>query len=193
MARSNNLFEFHKAIEGVHYEPYRCPAGVLTIGIGHTNPDVYPFTEKSVWTDEEVEAAWDADIKIAYDRAEQLFDGMDIPEEYIDAVADIIFNTGQIPRTMAARLRSGDLEGAATAVLQWIYCGKTALPGLVKRRLALYAYLKGVSDWLKIVTVPVSSVKEDGLDTLNSCIDKAGLGYKVVRVESPAKLAIVKV
>lgn len=193
MARSNNLFEFHKAIEGVHYKPYRCPAGVLTIGIGHTNPEVYPFNEQSVWTDEEVAAAWDADIKIAYDRAEQLLDGMDIPEEFIDAVADIIFNTGQTPRTMVAKLRSGDLDGAAKAVLQWIYCGKTALPGLVKRRLSLYAYLKGHSDWLGIVTVPVSSVKEDGLDALNSRIDEAGLGYRVVRVESPAKLAIVKV
>ena len=45
--------------EGRRSEAYQCTMGVWTIGIGHTGPEVH---EGLVWTDEQIDAAFDADV-----------------------------------------------------------------------------------------------------------------------------------
>ena len=62
MNASENLRKLHELTEGVHPEAYLCPAGVLTIGIGHTEQKKHPFTKDSKGTEEQIAAAWRDDI-----------------------------------------------------------------------------------------------------------------------------------
>ncbi len=50
--------------EGCAREPYRCPADVLTVGIGSTELSGLPI-ERKRYSDEEIAKRWVNDIKVA--------------------------------------------------------------------------------------------------------------------------------
>lgn len=60
MELSQSIKSKIKAWEGCRLTAYRCPAGVLTIGYGHTGADVFPG--KRI-TQAEADALFEADIK----------------------------------------------------------------------------------------------------------------------------------
>ena len=56
---------FLKRVECVRYQAYRDSAGVWTIGVGHTGPEVHPG---GVWTESQVDLALARDIQVAANR-----------------------------------------------------------------------------------------------------------------------------
>lgn len=51
--------------EGCRREPYKCPANVLSVGIGSTEAGGEPIEPKKRYTDDEIARRWVRDIQIA--------------------------------------------------------------------------------------------------------------------------------
>jgi len=125
-----------KRFEGFSSVPYKCPAGILTIGYGHviTEKDnfVYPLTE------EQAEHILIADLM----RIEKIIRPMvfvPLAWHQLDALVSFSFNVGPYvfrASTLRKLLNEGDYEGAGEQFLRWVYVGKTKLKGLIRRRRA---------------------------------------------------------
>ncbi len=159
MNPSNELFELHKAVEGSSNEAYVCPAGVLTIGIGHTENGEnakYPFDQKTKWSDEMIEEVWRYDLEQATKDANRLIH-VPVSQGIFDATVDLMFNCGTGCKTYLGLLNNQNFDAAADALLKWIHATdpKTGRPvamlGLIKRRFADYALFTGKGSWKQIV------------------------------------------
>jgi len=137
-----------KRFEGFSPVPYRCPAGIPTIGYGHviTERDsfTYPLTE------EQAERILITDLM----RIERIIKPMilvPLSWNQLDALVSFSFNVGPCAfriSTLRRLLNEGNYEGAGEQFLKWVYVGKTKLKGLVRRRQAervlfLYAIEEG--------------------------------------------------
>ncbi len=129
---SPNAYAIIKDCEGLFLASYRCPAGILTIGWGHT---------KGV-TD---------GMRISLDQASEfLRDDVAVVEKGIralvkvplrqgqfDALCSFAFNLGlgSLKRsTLLDKLNDGDAAGAAKEFDVWVRAKGVVLPGLVSRR-----------------------------------------------------------
>ncbi len=125
-----------KEFEGCELTSYKCPAGIWTIGYGHTGPDVKPgmtITQAR------------ADELLAQDlvRFEQAVDRLIEPTQQqcqFDAIVSFTFNVGEGAlegSTLRRRMNAGeDLNTVAREELpKWVKgAGNEPLPGLVRRR-----------------------------------------------------------
>lgn len=132
------LLTLIRRFEGLRLKPYRCPAGVATIGYGHTGRDVTmgmpPITL------EEAESLLEQDATNFY-----LATGKLSPVLWLEgegkhaAIADFCFNLG-ITRykasTLKRRVDAGDWRGAHSELQKWIWGGGRRLSGLIARRAA---------------------------------------------------------
>lgn len=125
--------EVIKEAEGLRLEAYLCPAGVWTIGYGHTGSDVWPglvITEK--WAEQLLEE----DLK----RFEAYVSGyvrVDLTQDQFDALVSFTYNVGAEAfknSTLLRKLNAGDYEGASKEFARWNKSKGKVLPGLVKRR-----------------------------------------------------------
>lgn len=167
MQASDTLWEFHKEFEGYSPKAYRDSVGVLTIGVGHANQDIEPFTENEEWDNDKIYEVWQRDIS----RAEELANGWlrrEVPQAFFDVAVDIIYNTGRKPATYIACLNAGDLKSAQGEILRWVYAGGRVLLGLVRRRFAGLAMTYG-DNWYELAQIPVSS---SNLTEFNDAIRK---------------------
>jgi lysozyme len=122
-----------KKFEGYHTTAYKCPAGVWTIGYGHTAGVVEGMTctasEAELWLME--------DLRAARDQAARLLGSTLLTEGEAAAVVDFVFNlgAGSFRRsTLLQKLLANDMDGASREFRKWIYSGGEVLPGLVRRR-----------------------------------------------------------
>lgn len=124
--------DFIKQHEGVSLSAYTCPAGVLTIGYGHTG-DV---REGQYISEEEALDLLVEDLRAHAERLApkvkvQVTDG-----QYI-ALLSLAFNVGVgavAKSTLLRLLNAGDIEAAGDEFLKWTYADGRELPGLVRRR-----------------------------------------------------------
>lgn len=128
--------------EGFCASAYRCPAGVLTIGYGHTGSDVY---EGMTITREHADALLDSDLA-AFDSAVRIACPVATEHQHW-AMVSLAFNigAGAFAKSTVARLHArGDNEGAARAFLMWnkakVGGRLQELPGLTRRRAAEAAF-----------------------------------------------------
>ena len=173
---SEALAKFQQSFEGISARAYRDSAGVLTIGIGHTNQYISSFSEKSVWDMDRIMEVWRDDLQEAVDDA-NIWLNVEIEQRHFDMVVDQIFNAGK-PRTLLNLLNLGRTDEAAQQLLRWIYytedgVHKVAI-GLVKRCFARYMYWKG-KDWEPFAQCPATS---RNVKPLNELI--APLGYRLI-------------
>jgi lysozyme len=121
-----------KRAEGLRLDSYRCPAGIATVGYGHTGPDVrIPMTI----TPGEAERLLHEDLS----RFEAGVDAMiaGATENQFSAMVSLAYNIGLghfATSTVLKRHRQSNYMGAANAFLLWNKAGAKVLPGLVKRR-----------------------------------------------------------
>ncbi|MBR2607101.1 MAG: lysozyme [Bacteroidaceae bacterium] len=131
------------AFEGLELKAYKCPAGVWTIGVGHTGGvDGLPISRGLMITEEQAMALLREDVG-RFERylnrqsfAKILTQGM------FDALVSFIFNVGTgafQTSTMRKKLCMGaSAEEVAREFGKWVYGTvggkKEKLPGLVKRR-----------------------------------------------------------
>ena len=131
------LLALIRKFEGLRLKPYRCPAGVPTIGYGHTGPDVRmdmpPISEPVA------EAMMQQDADVFTRAAGNLSPVLWFDEDKHAAIADFCFNLGTTrykASTLKRRVDSGDWDGAAEELRKWVWGGGRKLPGLVARRAA---------------------------------------------------------
>lgn len=119
--------------EGCRLEAYRCPAGVLTIGYGHTGTDVREGQRVSA---EEADRLLRDDLSHIERRIQQLVSAP-LTQGQFDALVSFAFNVGvgALERsTLLRRLNAEDYRGAAVEFGRWTQAGGRELPGLVHRR-----------------------------------------------------------
>ena len=123
-----------KSFEGFSLESYLCPAGVPTIGWGHT---------KGVRMGQRITLAMAEDMLVE-DIApiERRLNGLKINfrQCQFDALVSWIFNIGEgdfKASTLLKRIYAdAPDEDITDELVKWIYSGKKALPGLIRRRVA---------------------------------------------------------
>ena len=148
--------------EGVRNKPYRCPALLWTVGVGHVIDPTHlnvPFLERKNLP---IPAGWDRilsmgevdDLLIAdlarFERGVLRNCPSAIGRQGIfDALVSFSFNVGlgSLQRsTLRMKTNRGDFDEAADEFLKWTKAAGRVLPGLVKRRMDERAmYLSGVS------------------------------------------------
>jgi len=131
---SENALKIIKEFEGLRYKTYKCPAGILTIGYGHTGPDVIPGMQIN-------ETMADALLKLDIQKFENAVNRLvkvPITQNQFDALVSFTFNVGEgklESSTLLKKINNNDLT-ARDEFFKWIYGGGKILPGLVKRRTA---------------------------------------------------------
>ncbi|WP_042702041.1 lysozyme [Azospirillum sp. B506] len=127
-----------KHFEGLYLTAYLCPAGVPTIGYGHTAG----VTMGETITLEQANAFLASDLAEAAGHVDALVK-VPLNENQRGALSSFVFNLGAgslESSTLLKLLNAGDYAGAAGQFGRWVYAtvnGKpTKLPGLVARRAA---------------------------------------------------------
>ena len=134
MKTSNQGKNLIKEAEGLRLDAYRCPAGVPTIGWGHT---------KGVKMGQRITLAMAEDLLVEdIGPIERLLNGLKINfrQEQFDALVSWIFNlgSGKFKGSTMYKLILADAkdEEVTDSLIKWTYSGKQQLPGLMKRRVA---------------------------------------------------------
>jgi lysozyme len=134
--------------EGVRYKPYRCPARLWTIGVGHVlypiqgrlpldQRDSYSLSPEHnrTFSKDEVDGILSADLQRFEAGIAKLFP-MVLTQGQNDALVSFAFNLG-LGGVQRSTLRQKVLRGEAEAAdefLKFTRGGGKVLPGLVKRR-----------------------------------------------------------
>lgn len=126
-----------KEFEGLCTTAYVCPAGVLTIGYGHTK-DVKP---NDVITKDGAEELLKKDLKEFEEAVTAMLDIREVAVNQcqFDALVCFAFNVGTKAldtSTLLKKLTIGDVEGASDEFLRWNKAGGKVLEGLTRRRQA---------------------------------------------------------
>jgi lysozyme len=122
-----------KQFEGLRLKAYKCPAGVMTIGYGSTGAHV---KLGMTITEQEADRLLLDDIS-RFEVGVQEVIKQSLTQGQFDALVSFSFNVGLgalRESTLAAKLKAGDVAGAANEFTRWNKAGGKVLPGLVKRR-----------------------------------------------------------
>ena len=127
------------SFEGYSSEPYKCPAGVYTIGYGTTRyPDGVRVSEEDDCTKDQAEE-W---LHHELNKAEQTvvrYCGCYLSANKRAALASFVYNLGSgafRASTLRRRLNSGDWGDVPYQLSRWNKAGGRILKGLVRRRAA---------------------------------------------------------
>jgi lysozyme len=142
--------------EGVRYKPYKCPAKLWTIGVGHV---LYPEQGKMpidqrdkfalkiedfrVFSKDEVDSILEKDLQ-RFIAGVLRYCPDNLNENRMGALVSFAFNVGlgTLQRsTLRQKHNRGDFDGVRQEFLKFTKGGGRVLPGLVKRRndeIALY-------------------------------------------------------
>jgi lysozyme len=142
--------------EGVRYKPYKCPAKLWTIGVGHV---LYPEQGKMpvdqrdkfalkiedfrVFSKDEVDSILEKDLQ-RFIAGVLRYCPNNLNQNRMGALVSFAFNVGlgTLQRsTLRQKHNRGDFEGVRQEFLKFTRGGGKVLPGLVKRRndeIALY-------------------------------------------------------
>lgn len=141
MELSQKIKQMIKGWEGCKLTAYRCPAGVLTIGYGHTGADVTPG--KTI-TQAEADRLFDADIRKFAAKVAPLFAGVALNNNQFDALVSLSYNIGSLSvkaPTLLCKVKANPNDPSIRAeFLKHVNARVNGvlkqLPGLVKRRTA---------------------------------------------------------
>ena len=127
-----------KHYEGFRSKPYRCPAGLWTIGYGHLINDGrnLPVDCNRVFSLGEINALLIADLK-RFERGVALYCPVQLTQNQFDALVSFSFNLGlgTLQRSpVRQKINRGDFKGAAKVLLQYNKAGGIVLKGLTLRR-----------------------------------------------------------
>jgi lysozyme len=159
MKVSARLTELVKHHEGVRLRPYRCPALLWTVGVGHVIDPAHTRVKHEDRKSLPIPPGWDrvlsmaeVDALLAQDLAKfergvaRLCPGSVNHQGQFDALVSFAFNVGlgNLQRSgLRMKTNRGELEDAAEEFMKWTKAGGRVLPGLVKRRKderAMYLY-----------------------------------------------------
>ena len=150
MKVSDKLIEMIKHDEGVRVKPYRCPAFLWTVGVGHVIDQTHirvPMDERKALP---IPAGWDRTLSMDevnailakdlenFERGVlRLAPNLAGRQSKFDACVSFSFNVGlgNFQRsTIRMKIQREEWDAAADAFLMWTKAGNKELPGLVQRR-----------------------------------------------------------
>jgi lysozyme len=135
MTSSPRCVEMVKHFEGFRAKPYLCPAGVPTIGYGHT--EGVSLSDPPI-TRESAAALLEKDLAVFAAGVARMLTAP-VTQNQFDALVSFAYNVGlgNLKRsTLLKMVNSGDRAGAAREFAKWTKAKGRELPGLVKRRAA---------------------------------------------------------
>jgi lysozyme len=148
---SKAAIDMIKHHEGVRTKPYRCPALLWTVGVGHVIDPTHatvkyeerrnlPIPEgwDRVLTMDEVDRILSQDLGRFERGVVRLCPAAVGRQGVFDALVSFAFNVGlgNLQRSsLRMKTNRGEFEEAAEEFMKWTKAGGRVLPGLVKRRL----------------------------------------------------------
>lgn len=125
-----------KAWEGCRLTAYRCPAGVWTIGYGHTEG----VTPGMKITQARADELFEEEIEKFEKKVRPLLQGVTLNQNQYDALVSLAYNIGVGAlgkSTLLKKVKADPNDPSIRAAFgQWIRGGGKVLPGLQKRRVA---------------------------------------------------------
>lgn len=150
MNLSNTACELIKAFESVKLQPYRCPAGLWTVGVGHVlyppqaalkMPERMAFPLDSehdrLWSVGGIDAIFRSDLIRFETGVLRLCPSSINSQAQFDALVSFSFNLGLgslQSSTLRMKYNRGDTAGTADEFLKWNKAGGKVLKGLTRRR-----------------------------------------------------------
>lgn len=123
-----------KKYEGLVLKAYLCPAGIPTIGYGHTKGVSLGMT----CTKEQADEWLENDFFMAKNDVKAVVK-VPLTDNQLGALASFVFNLGVrklIQSTLLKKLNAGDYQGAAQEFDKWVFAAGKKLNGLIARRAA---------------------------------------------------------
>jgi lysozyme len=150
MKVSPKAIEMVKHHEGVRFRPYRCPARLHTVGVGHVlypeqgklkieARDGFPLRpeDNRQFTKDEVDGLLKFDLA-RFERGVAQFCPVPLTQGMFDGLVSFSFNVGlgTLQRsTLRQKLLRGDKTGAGEELLKYCMAGGKILKGLQNRRI----------------------------------------------------------
>lgn len=133
MKASVDAYELIKQFEGLRLEAYLCPAGIWTIGYGHTSG----VSPNSFITIREADEYLHRDVAAIEMQLNKL--NLSLRQCQWDAIVSFVFNVGIgnfKASTLLAKIRiNPDDNSIIDEFLRWVYANGKVMRGLQKRRL----------------------------------------------------------
>lgn len=121
-----------KSFEQLRLNSYLCPAGVWTLGYGHTDG----VNQGMLITEKTADAFLKQDIRNAEHSINQM--DAELTQEQFDALVSFVFNVGvrafNVSTLRKKILKNPNDPSIADEFRRWVYAGDKKLPGLIKRR-----------------------------------------------------------
>lgn len=141
MELSKKIKDMIKGWEGCRLTAYRCPAGVWTIGYGHTGSDVRPGLRI---TQSQADALFEDDICSFAARVAPQVSGVTLKNTQFDALVSLAYNIGSLQvkaPTLLRKVKANPDDPMIRAEFMKHVNARVngvlkPLPGLVKRRAA---------------------------------------------------------
>lgn len=171
MKTSKRGIELIKQLEGCELTAYKCSAGVLTIGYGHTGKDV---TDGLTITGEKAETLLREDLQ-KFEKAVEKYVKVELNQNQFDALVSLAYNIGSgsfSKSTLLKKLNAGDYTEAAEQFLVWnkmtVNGVKKESDGLKNRRQKeRELFLNPVVGLVDEADVPEGALKENANGTVN--------------------------
>jgi lysozyme len=140
MKTSQRGLDLIKRYEGIKLKPYRCPAGLWTVGCGHLIGDgsVLPDNWNRAFSVKEVDDLLAKDV-YRFERGVKRYISAKLTQGMFDSLVSFSFNLGlgTLQRsTLRQKINRGDYEGAVKSLLKYNKAGGKVLKGLDLRRKA---------------------------------------------------------
>jgi lysozyme len=137
---SNGCIQLIKHHEGIRNKPYRCPAGLWTVGVGHLIGDgkSLPSEWNRTFTPAEIDAILKRDLQRFERGVLKMLPNVPLRQHEFDCLVSFCFNLGlgTFQRsTLRQALLRGDKEAAMDSLVKYCRAGGKILRGLQKRRL----------------------------------------------------------
>lgn len=132
MRTSQKGIDLIKKFEGCRLEAYKCPAGIWTIGYGHTKG----VKDGQIITQEQAEEFLREDLRIFEQTVESCVK-VPLSQNQFDALVSFCYNCGSgalKTSTLLRLLNEGKYSSAADQFLRWNKAGGKVLVGLTRRR-----------------------------------------------------------
>jgi lysozyme len=145
MTPSQACYDLIMKSEGFRAQPYKDPAGFLTVGYGHKINNVAEAGE--TWTPDQALLAMKADAAEACSNVLALVK-VTLTQGQLDALTDFTFNLGSQRlggSTLLRKLNAGLYTECPAEINRWNIAGGEVQPGLVIRRAAEVALWNTIS------------------------------------------------
>jgi lysozyme len=136
-----------KQFEGLRLKSYRCPAGIWTIGYGHTSTTGVPEVREGMRiSGQEAETILKRDLA-QFEGAVTSMVKIRLSENQFDTLVSFAFNCGIAAlrrSTLLKRVNAGAFDAVPAELMKWTRADGQELPGLVRRRRAEAALWRGL-------------------------------------------------